>query len=193
MHRRLDDLLDAVRACRTCEAHLPLGPRPVVQAGASARILIVGQAPGARVHASGIPWSDRSGERLRDWMGIDAATFHDDARIAIVPMAFCYPGKGVSGDLPPRRECAAQWLGPLLAQLPRIELTLLVGRYAQVHFLRGAGYGSLTDATRDWRALAPRVMPLPHPSPRNIAWFQSNRWFETELVPALRERVRALV
>ena len=193
MHRRLDDLLDAVRACRTCEAHLPHGPRPVVQAGASARILIVGQAPGARVHASGIPWSDRSGERLRDWMGIDAATFHDDARIAIVPMAFCYPGKGVSGDLPPRRECAAQWLGPLLAQLPRIELTLLVGRYAQVHFLRGAGYASLTDATRDWRALAPRVMPLPHPSPRNIAWFQSNRWFETELVPALRERVRALV
>jgi len=176
-----------------CEAQLPLGPRPVLQAGATARILIVGQAPGAKVHASGVPWDDRSGERLRGWMGIVAQTFYDKARVAIVPMGLCYPGRGASGDLPPRRECAPLWLDRLLAQLPRIELTLLVGRYAQAHFLRGTGHVSVTATTRDWRAHAPRVMPLPHPSPRNIAWFKANPWFDDELVPALRHHVHKLV
>jgi uracil-DNA glycosylase family 4 len=189
----LDSLLKTVRACRACEAHLPLGPRPVLQAGATARILIVGQAPGAKVHASGIPWDDRSGERLRAWMGMEAATFYDRARVAIVPMAFCYPGRGASGDLPPRRECAQLWLAQLLAQMPRIELTLLVGRYAQAHFLRGTGYTSVTATTRDWRAHAPRVIPLPHPSPRNVAWFKANPWFDHELLPVLRRSVRKLV
>lgn len=146
----LDSLLETVRACRACDAHLPLGPRPVLQAGATARILIVGQAPGAKVHASGVPWSDRSGERLRHWMGIDAATFYDKAWVAIVPMGYCYPGRGASGDLPPRRECAQLWLDRLLAQLRRIELTLLVGKYAQAHFLGGTGHTSVTTTMRGW-------------------------------------------
>jgi uracil-DNA glycosylase len=190
IHRTLEGLLTAVRACRACDAHLPLGPRPVLQAGASARILIVGQAPGAKVHASGVPWDDKSGERLRQWMGIDPATFYDPARIAILPMGYCYPGRAASGDLPPRRECADLWLGQLLAKLPHIELTLLVGQYAQSHFLRGKGHASVTLTTRDWRAHAPAVVPLPHPSPRNIAWFIANPWFDDELLPVLRRSVR---
>lgn len=189
----LDSLLRAVRACRVCEAYLPLGPRPVLQAGASARILIVGQAPGAKVHASGRPWDDRSGERLRSWMGIDARTFYDAAQVAIVPMGLCYPGRGASGDLPPRRECAPLWHARLFAQMPRIELTLLVGSYAQAHMLRGTGHKSLTATMRAWRELAPRIIPLPHPSPRNVAWFKANPWFEGELLPALRHSVRRLV
>jgi uracil-DNA glycosylase len=193
VHPALDSLLATVRACRVCEAHLPLGPRPVLQAGATARILVVGQAPGAKVHASGVPWDDRSGERLRDWMGIDAQVFYDEATVAIVPMGLCYPGRGASGDLPPRRECAPLWLDRLLAQLPCIELTLLVGQYAQAHFLRGTGHLSVTATTRDWRAHAPRVIPLPHPSPRNVAWFKANPWFDDELLPVLRHSVHRLV
>lgn len=192
-HPTLDGLLGAVRACRACEASLPLGSRPVLQAGATARILVVGQAPGAKVHASGVPWDDRSGARLRDWMGIGAEAFYDEARVALVPMGYGYPGRAASGDLPPRRECATLWLDRLLAKLPLIELTLLVGRYAQAHFLRDAGHASVTATTRDWRAHAPRVIPLPHPSPRNVAWFKANPWFEGELVPALRQSVGKLV
>lgn len=186
----LDALLAEVRACRACAAELPLGPRPVLQAGAGATLLVVGQAPGARVHASGVPWDDRSGERLRGWMGIDAATFYDRARVAIVPMGLCYPGRGASGDRPPRRECAPRWLDRLLAQLPAVELTLLVGQYAQAHFLRGH-HASLTATTRDWRRQAPHIVPLPHPSPRNVAWFKANPWFDDELLPELRRRVGA--
>jgi uracil-DNA glycosylase len=142
--RPLDSLLESVRACRVCEAHLPLGARPVLQAGPAARILIVGQAPGAKVHASGVPWDDRSGERLRSWMGLSPDAFYDRDRVAIIPMGFCYPGRAPSGDLPPRRECAPLWLDALLAQMPRIELTLLVGQYAQTHFLRAKGHASVT-------------------------------------------------
>lgn len=188
-----DSLVQVVRACRVCEAYLPLGPRPILQASATARILIVGQAPGAKVHASGIPWSDRSGDRLRDWMGIAAETFYDATRIAIVPMGLCYPGRAASGDLPPRRECAPLWHARLRAQMPRIELTLLIGSYAQAHFLRDAGHVSVTATTRDWRAHAPGIIPLPHPSPRNVAWFMTNRWFDAELLPVLRHRVRQLI
>lgn len=189
----LDSLLLAVRACRVCEAYLPLGPRPVLQASATARILIVGQAPGAKVHASGIPWSDRSGDRLRDWMGLSADTFYDESKIAIVPMGLCYPGRAASGDRPPRRECAPLWHARLLAQMPHIELTLLIGGYAQAYFLRHAGHASVTATTRNWRAHAPAVIPLPHPSPRNVAWFKANRWFEAELLPVLRRTTRKLV
>ena len=189
----LDSLLRAVRACRVCEAYLPLGPRPVLQAGATARILIVGQAPGAKVHASGIPWDDRSGERLRSWMGVDAPTFYDAAQVAIVPLGFCYPGRGASGDLPPRRECAPLWHKRLFAHMPSIELTLLVGGYAQAHMLRGSGHASLTTTVQGWRKHAPHVIPLPHPSPRNVAWFKANPWFEDELLPVLRQSVRRLV
>lgn len=189
----LGDLLVAARACRACEAHLPLGPRPVLQAGAEARILIVGQAPGARVHASGIPWGDRSGERLRDWMGIAAETFYDETKIAIVPIGLCYPGRGASGDLPPRRECAPLWLDRLLDCMPRIDLTVLVGRYAQSHFLRSSGNSTVTSNTTAWRTHAPGVIPLPHPSPRNIAWFKANPWFDDDLLPVLRRAVHRLV
>lgn len=189
----LDDLLLAVRSCQACAAQLPLGPRPVLQAGAAARILIVGQAPGARVHASGIPWDDRSGERLRGWMAIDAQQFYDSARVAIIPIGLCYPGRAASGDRPPRRECAPLWLDRLLSQLPRIELTLLVGAYAQAHFLRAVGHTSVTATMRHWRTHLPRVVPLPHPSPRNVAWFKANPWFVDELLPVLQRRVRELI
>jgi len=191
--RGLDSLLAEVRACRACEAHLPLGPRPVLQAGSAARILIVGQAPSARVHASGVPWNDRSGERLRDWMDIDARTFYDESRIAIVPVGYCYPGRAASGDRPPRRECAPLWSDRLLKLMPSIELTLLVGRYAQAHFLGSAGSTTLTATMHDWRTHAPRVIPLPHPSPRNIAWFIANPWFDGDLLPELRRSVRELL
>ena len=193
VHRALEALLADVRACRACDEHLPLGPRPIVQAGATARILIVGQAPGAKVHASGVPWDDKSGERLRDWMGIDAVTFYDKTQIAILPMGYCYPGRGVSGDLPPRRECADLWLDRLLAELPKIKLTLLLGQYAQTHFLRGKGHASVTATTRDWRLHAPGIIPLPHPSPRNVAWFVANPWFDDELLPVLRRSVAKLM
>lgn len=188
----LDALLTAVRNCRACESHLPLGPRPVLQAGEAARILIVGQAPGLRVHATGIPWDDPSGERLRAWMGIDKAFFYDESRIAIIPMGYCYPGRGADGDLPPRRECAALWLDQLLARLPQIELTLLVGQYAQRHFLSSRRKPSLTETTRAWREYAPQFIPLPHPSPRNQPWLKRHPWFEKDVLPALQARIDAL-
>ncbi len=187
--RSLPRLLTEIRACRVCAETLPLGPRPVVQASASARILIVGQAPGAKVHASGIPWDDASGERLREWMGIDAATFYDAARIAIVPMGFCYPGRGGGGDNPPRPECAPLWHSRLLALMPGVRLTLLVGQYAQRYFLGSRRKGSLTETVEAWRDYAPGYVPLPHPSPRNTPWFQRHPWFARDVLPALRERV----
>ena len=192
-YRNLPELLQAVRACRVCEAHLPLGPRPVLQAGVGARILVVGQAPGARVHASGVPWDDVSGDRLRVWMGVDKKTFYDAEQIALIPMGLCYPGRGAGGDLPPRPECAPLWMDALLAKLPRIELTLLIGLHAQRRFLGSARQPTLTETVRRWSDHAPRLMPLPHPSPRNTPWFQKHPWIEHELLPALRCRVQALV
>jgi uracil-DNA glycosylase len=188
----LDDALAAARACRVCEKDLPLGARPIVQAGVTAQILIVGQAPGSRVHVSGIPWDDASGKRLRQWMGVDTRTFYDSSKIAIVPIGLCYPGRGRSGDLPPRAECAPLWFDRLLRRLPNIELTLLVGAHAQRHVLARGGVFSLTAAIREWRALLPRYLPLPHPSPRNVAWFKANPWFENEVLPSLRARVADL-
>ena len=189
----LDALLAAVRSCRACEAHLPLGPRPVLHAGETARILVVGQAPGVRVHRTGVPWDDPSGERLRVWMGVDRDVFYDESRIAIIPMGYCYPGRGNGGDMPPRRECASLWLDQLLARLPRIELTLLIGQYAQRHFLGSRRKPSLAATVRAWQAYAPLYMPLPHPSPRNQPWFKHHPWFERQLVPVLRTRIHALV
>ena len=188
----LGDLLGSVRNCRVCEADLPLGPRPVLQAGSTARILIVGQAPGVRVHNSGIPWDDASGERLRRWTGVGNDSFYDASQVAIIPMGLCYPGRGQGGDLPPRRECAELWLDPLLARLPQIELTLLIGLHAQRHFLGRRRKASLTETVKAWREFAPECFPLPHPSARNTPWFQRNPWFEHDLVPALRRRVDAL-
>ena len=182
------DLLNEVRACRHCEAELPLGPRPVLRASDSARLLIVGQAPGTRVHASGIPWDDPSGDRLRDWMQVDKSAFYDESRIAIVPMGFCYPGKGKSGDLPPRPECAPLWHERVLALMPQVELTLLIGSYAQAHYL-GKSRETLTERVRRWRDFGPRFLPLPHPSPRNTLWLKRNPWFEKEVLPDLRRRL----
>jgi uracil-DNA glycosylase len=188
--RRIDVLLAEIRACSACEAHLPLGPRPVLQASADARLLIVGQAPSATVHATGVPWDDRSGEQLRRWLGIDRDVFYDASRVAIMPMGYCYPGRGASGDLPPRRECAALWHARLLAQMPHIALTLLVGQYAQRHFLGPARKAGLTETVQAFEDYAPRFMPLPHPSPRNTGWFKHHPWFERDVLPVLRERVR---
>ena len=191
--RSLDALLASVRACRACEADLPLGPRPVLQAHASARVLVVGQTPGRRVHETGIPWNDASGRRLRDWMGVGDAAFYDATRIAIIPMAYCYPGRGGGGDLPPRPECAELWLSHLLARLPRIELTLLIGHHAQRHFLGPRRKPTLADTVSAWREYAPRYLPLPNPSPRNQPWLARHPWFEGDVLGALRARVRKLV
>jgi uracil-DNA glycosylase len=165
----------------------------VLRAADTARILIVGQAPGTRVHASGIPWDDPSGERLREWMGVDKAVFYDESRIAIIPMGYCYPGRGNGGDLPPRRECAELWLPHLLARLPSIELTLLIGQYAQRHFLGNRRKPSLSETVQAWAQYAPRYIPLPHSSPRNTPWFQRHPEFERQLLPELRRRTAAIL
>lgn len=187
----LDHLLVRIRACRVCAACLPLGPRPILQAGTGARLLIVGQAPGRKAHASGIPWNDASGERLRAWLGIDADTFRDAGRLAIVPVGFCYPGRGAGGDRPPRPECAPLWFAALRAQLPRIELTLAIGQYAQRQVLGVARKASLAATVQAWRDYGPQVLPLPHPSPRNTPWLRRQPWFAEELLPELRARVQA--
>ncbi len=188
----LEKLLADVRKCRACEKHLPLGPRPVLRASETARILIVSQAPGVRVHATGTPWDDPSGERLRTWMGIGPDKFYDESQISIIPMGYCYPGRGDGGDLPPRRECATLWLDHLLAKLPRIELTMLIGLHAQRHFLGSRRKQSLTETVKAWHEFAPEYLPLPHPSARNTPWFKRNPWFEHELLPVLRERIKSL-
>lgn len=189
----LDALLTEVRACRACEAHLPLGPRPILRMGSKSRILIIGQAPSASVHASGIPWDDASGNRLREWMGLDARSFHDESLVSIIPMGLCYPGRGTSGDNPPRRECAPLWQERLHKQLPDIRLTLLIGQYAQRHYLGKRAKSSLTETVKAWRDYAPEIIPLPHPSPRNTAWFKYQPWFESDVLPALREQVALLM
>jgi len=186
----MDELLAQIRSCSACAAHLPLGPRPVVQASASARLLIVGQAPSMTVHNTGVPWNDKSGEQLRRWLGIDREVFYDPARVAIMPMGYCYPGRGSSGDLPPRRECASLWHERLLAQMKHIELTLLIGQYAQRHFLGSTSKGGVTETVEAFAEYAPRFIPLPHPSPRNTGWFKHHPWFERDVLPVLRERVR---
>ena len=185
----LAELITRISRCRLCAAQLPHVPRPVVQAHVGASVLIAAQAPGRRVHDTGIPFNDPSGERLRDWMGIGKDTFYDSQQIAIVPMGFCYPGKGKSGDLPPIPRCAATWRKPLLDHLPQLRLTLVIGQYAHRWHLPHAGR-TLTDTVRDWRSYLPGVIPLPHPSPRNNLWLNRNPWFEAELVPVLRERVQ---
>jgi len=190
----LDSLLREVRACRLCAEHLPLGPRPVVRMASSARLLIIGQAPGTKVHETGIPWNDRSGDRLRQWLAVDRDVFYDETRIAIMPMGFCYPGvDSKGGDLPPRKECAPAWHERLRAHLPAIELILLVGQYAQAHYLRDRRQATMTETVRAWRDYAPEYLPLPHPSWRNTAWLKKNPWFEGGLVPELSRRVQSVI
>lgn len=188
----LDRLLEEVRACRQCAPHLPLGPRPVLRVAASARLLIVGQAPGTRVHETGVPWNDPSGDRLRAWLDLDRAAFYDERRIAIVPTGLCYPGRAAGGgDLPPRRECAPIWHPRLRPHLAQVRLTLLVGGYAQAWYLGNRRKATLTATVEAWREYLSDFLPLPHPSWRTTAWLRRNRWFEIELLPELRRRVAA--
>lgn len=183
-------MLGKARACKMCEAVLPYPPKPVLRAATSARILIVGQAPGRRVHETGIPWNDPSGDRLRGWMEVSREIFYDESRIAIIPTGFCYPGTGPGGDLPPRPECAPMWHPRLLSVLPNIHLTLLVGCYAQAFYLGDRAQKTLTETVRHYRDYLPAFLPLPHPSPRNQMWLKRNPWFAEEVVPLLRKLVK---
>jgi len=184
----LTSLLTEVRACTLCADHLPLGPRPIVQIHSSANILIAGQAPGRRVHETGVPFNDVSGDRLREWLGIAREVFYDPRQVAILPMGFCFPGTGRSGDLPPRPECAPAWRTALLSHLKNLKLTLVIGQYAQAYYLPNESE-SVTEAVQGWKKHWPHTVPLPHPSPRNNIWLKRNPWFEEELIPVLRSRV----
>jgi uracil-DNA glycosylase len=190
----LKRVLRNVRACRICEAQLPFGPRPIVQLASTARLLIVGQAPGSKVHQSGVPWNDASGDRLRDWLGLDRSTFFDDAKIAILPMGFCYPGAGKNGgDNPPRPECAPKWHERLFKHLPDRGLTLLVGQYAHRYYLGKGRKVSMTETVRAFSQYLPQFFPLPHPSWRSVIWMRNNPWFEEEVIPELRSAVEKLI
>tara|TARA_R110000868_G_scaffold3419_12_gene22116 strand:- start:9161 stop:9763 length:603 start_codon:yes stop_codon:yes gene_type:complete len=199
MARTLDTLVADIRACRLCVEHpqgkpLPHEPRPVLQVSVHARICIIGQAPGTKVHLSGQPFTDRSGDRLREWLGVKPEIFYDPRRFAIVPMGFCFPGQDTKGgDLPPRRECAPHWHARLFARLPKIELTLLVGQYAQKRYLGVRAKANLTETVAAWRDYGPAAIPLPHPSWRNTGWLKKNPWFERDLLPVLRSRIAGLL
>lgn len=184
--RRFSSLLREVRACRVCAAHLPNPPKPILLAAETATLMIVGQAPGRKVHETGIPWNDPSGDRLREWLKLERAQFYDTRRIAIIPAGFCYPGTGKNGDLPPRPECAPLWHPRLRALLPHIKLTLLVGNYAQAYYLGDRMKSSVTETVRAYQEYLPEFLPLPHPSPRNRGWLKSNPWFERKVIPQLR-------
>jgi len=193
LNKKFSSLLTEVLDCKICESVLPLKPRPVLQIDPQALILVAGQAPGIRVHESGIPFNDPSGERLRSWMGIDRKTFYNPKKIAILPMGFCYPGTGRSGDLPPRPECAEKWRDRLLAQLPNIKLTLVIGQYAHAYHLKNNTKRTLTETVRNWKEYGPATLPMPHPSPRNNIWLKKNPWFEKEVVIILRKKVEKLL
>lgn len=186
----LEQLLADIRGCTVCAAHLPFGPRPIIQAAHGARILIVGQAPGSKVHDSVIPWADNSGDRLREWTGIDSATFYDPSCVALMPMGFCYPGAASGADLPPRPECAPRWHERLREVLPNVRLTLLVGIHAQARYLPVAKKLSMTDAVRGFATFGPGRLPLPHPSWRSTGWMRRHPWFAADVLPALRARVK---
>jgi uracil-DNA glycosylase len=185
----LKKLLTEVRQCDVCSSQLPHKPNPIVRAHRDARLLLIGQAPGRRVHESGIPWDDPSGETLRHWLGVTREQFYDERLVAIIPSGFCYPGTGKSGDLPPRPECAPLWHAPLLAAMPNIKLTLLIGSYAQALYLQDQRKPTLTETVQRYASYAPKYVPLPHPSPRNRPWIKRNPWFEKKLLPVLRKYV----
>jgi uracil-DNA glycosylase len=189
----LEPLFSKIKNCRICESFLPLGPNPVLIADPAAKILIVGQAPGTKVHASGIPWHDLSGKELRRWLGVDPVDFYNPKLFAIVPMGFCYPGRGKGGDLPPRPECAPIWHQPLLAEMPQIQLTLLIGSYSQAYYLGKAKKKNLTETVAAFEEYLPSYFPLVHPSPRNKIWQKKNPWFESAVVPVLREKVQTIL
>lgn len=193
MKQRWSLLLEDIHACTICKAELPLGPRPVVQLHPKASILIAAQAPGKKVHETGIPFNDLSGDRLREWLGVNRETFYDARQIAILPMGFCYPGTGQSGDLPPRPECAETWRASLLGHLPKLKLTLVIGQYAHAYHLPNSTHRTLSETVKAWKEFLPNQLPLPHPSPRNNIWLKRNPWFTTDLLPILKKRVRTIL
>lgn len=186
-------LLEEIRACEVCKAYLPLGPRPIISGSKSSKIIIIGQAPGTKVHDTGIPWNDPSGNLLRIWLDVDKDTFYDESKIALMPMGFCYPGKGKSGDMPPRPECVPLWHQKLLDAMPNIELTILIGQYSQAYYLGDNRKQNLTETVRSYADYLPHYIPLPHPSPRNRIWMKRNEWFEKEVVPILQQSVKNLL
>ena len=188
--KKLRTLLREVRRCEICVEHLPAGPRPILSAHEAARILLIGQAPGRRVHESGVPWDDPSGDRLREWLAITPEQFYDPEKLALIPMGFCYPGKGSSGDLPPRPECAETWHEELLDRMPQVRLTVLLSQYAHARYLGDGRKTTLTETVKAWKEYRPRYVPLPHPSPRNNIWLKKNPWFVEQVIPYLRRRVK---
>ena len=188
----MESLLTEIRECTICLPYLPHGVNPVLAASSKSRIVIIGQAPGSVVHKTGIPWDDKSGDRLREWLNVSKADFYDEELFALVPMGFCYPGKGKSGDLPPRHECAPKWHQPVLDQIENKELIILIGNYAQQYYLHDSAKKTLTDTVRNYREYLPRYIPLPHPSPRNNIWLRKNTWFEEQVIPVLRKKTETL-
>ena len=186
-------LINEISNCNICKEHLELGPRPIVSVHKKSKIVIIGQAPGTVVHKTGIPWNDKSGENLRDWMGIDNLEFYDSKKIAIIPMGFCYPGKGKSGDLPPRKECAPQWHTALFKNLKEVELILLIGKYAQDYYLKKEAKKTLTDTVKNYKEYLPKYFVLPHPSPRNNIWQSKNEWFLRLVIPELKREVKRVL
>ncbi|TDU43406.1 uracil-DNA glycosylase family 4 [Gelidibacter sediminis] len=189
----MQDLHDRIKSCTICKAHLPLGPRPVLTFSVDSKIVIIGQAPGTKVHASGIPWDDASGKQLRNWLGVSNEEFYDVQNFAIVPMGFCYPGRGKGGDLPPRPECAPQWHEQLWDVMPNVQLVLLIGMYAQKYYLKKAAKKTLTETVDHYQDYLPRFFPLPHPSPRNRFWLTRNPLFEAEVVPELKQTIKSIL
>lgn len=189
----MENLLHEISQCTICSKHLKLGPRPVVSAHSRSKIVIIGQAPGTKVHNSGIPWDDASGKLLRKWLNVSNEDFYNEEKFAIVPMGFCYPGKGKSGDLPPRKECAPQWHKALLDEMPHVELVILIGMYAQKYYLRKEAKSTLTKTVANFKDYLPNYFVLPHPSPRNRSWLTKNPWFEGEVVPRLKNTIQEIV
>lgn len=189
----MDQLLHQIQDCNLCEKHLALGPRPIVAAHPKSKIAIIGQAPGAKVHQTGVPWDDPSGKKLREWLNVTEQQFYNKQLFALIPMGFCYPGKGKSGDLPPRPECAPKWHNPLMDQMPNLDLIILIGQYAQNHYLGGTMKRNLTETVNNYNIYLPKYFVLPHPSPRNRFWLQKNPWFGKQVLPELQKRVNALI
>lgn len=189
----MQTLVKEIRQCTICAEFLPLGPRPVVHIEAASQIIIIGQAPGTRVHKSGIPWDDPSGDTLRQWLNVEKPAFYNTANFGIMPMGFCYPGKGKSGDLPPRKECAPQWHPTLMEKLSSVKMVLLIGQYAQKYYLRKKAKPNLTETVKAFKEYAPLYFPLPHPSPRNRLWLKKNPWFNNEVIPALQQQIMPFI
>ena len=189
----MDDLLHEIRQCTICSKHLPFGPRPVVSSHSDSKIVIIGQAPGTKVHASGVPWDDASGRQLRKWLNVTDEVFYDETKFAIIPMGFCYPGKGKSGDLPPRKECAPQWHLPLFDHMKNVELVILIGMYAQKYYLKEYAKRTLTETVANYKDYLPQYFTLPHPSPRNRFWLTKNPWFVEEVLEELKSTVHEIL